>query len=122
MPCFGKRLKFLQGVTVSAEKVSEIISKALDENKEKLISDRYTFLFPLLAKIRQNPELKWANGGLIKEELDKQVLAILGPKDERDVVVKGKVRRSKGHILTSEGKRKGEGNQSTGKERGKGSC
>lgn len=80
------------GVTVSAEKVSEIISEAIKENKEKLVADRYTFLFPLLAKVRQNPELKWANGGLIKEELDKQVLVILGPKDERDVPVKGKAK------------------------------
>lgn len=34
------------------------------------------------------PSLKWANGGDIKEVVDAKMLEILGPKDERDVVVK----------------------------------
>lgn len=40
--------------------------------------------------MRHHPELKWANGGLIKNELEAQVLATIGPKDERDAPVKGK--------------------------------
>ena len=45
----------------------------------------------LLAEAKQLPSLQWAVGVAVKEEVEKQVLALIGPKDERDVVVKKKV-------------------------------
>jgi len=49
-------------------------------------------LGPLLAQAKQIPDLRWANGVAVKEELEKQVVVLIGPKDERDMPVKGKVR------------------------------
>lgn len=78
------------GIEVTSETLAQVINQTIEENKEKLLKDRYTFVFPLLASLRQKEELKWANGGLIKEELDKQILALLGPKDDRDKAPEGK--------------------------------
>lgn len=76
---------------VTHEQISNAISSFLESKKESLIKDRYKLLGPLLAQARQIPELKWANGVTVKEELEKQVAALIGPKDERDMTSKGKV-------------------------------
>ncbi|RGB44186.1 tRNA synthetases class I, catalytic domain-containing protein [Rhizophagus diaphanus] len=78
------------GVVVTHEQISNAISSFLESKKESLIKDRYKLLGPLLAQARQIPELKWANGVTVKEELEKQVAALIGPKDERDMTSKGK--------------------------------
>ncbi|GBC04481.1 hypothetical protein RclHR1_00570037 [Rhizophagus clarus] len=78
------------GVIVTQEQISNAISSFLESKKESLIEERYKLLGPLLAQARQIPELKWANGVAVKEELEKQVVALIGPKDERDIPSKGK--------------------------------
>ncbi|CAG8776891.1 11850_t:CDS:2 [Gigaspora margarita] len=78
------------GVVVTPDQITAAIAKHLEANKDALISERYKLLGPLLAQARQIPELRWANGVAVKNELEKQVIAIIGPKDERDVIVKGK--------------------------------
>lgn len=50
--------------------------------KEQIEEKRYSLLGPLLGSIKAS--LKWANAQAVKEELDVQLLALLGPKDERD--------------------------------------
>lgn len=80
------------GVVVTPDQITAAIASHLEANKDALISERYKLLGPLLAQARQIPELRWANGVAVKNELEKQVIAIIGPKDERDVTVKGKVR------------------------------
>ncbi|CAG8775354.1 1208_t:CDS:2, partial [Racocetra fulgida] len=72
------------------DQITAAIASHLEANKDALISERYKLLGPLLAQARQIPELRWANGVAVKNELEKQVIAIIGPKDERDVTVKGK--------------------------------
>lgn len=81
--------KLLIGVVVSHEQVVTSIASLLEANRDVLVKERYKSLSPLLAKAKQIPELRWANGVDIKNELEKQVIAIIGPKDERDLVVKG---------------------------------
>ncbi|KAI9297278.1 glutaminyl-tRNA synthetase [Neoconidiobolus thromboides FSU 785] len=88
------------GVVVTKEQIEQIVTRVIEENKEKLTTERYRFVFPLLAILRQDFVLKWANGGDVKTELDKQALALLGPKDERDVIVK-----TKGKAKGGEGKK-----------------
>jgi glutaminyl-tRNA synthetase len=78
-------------IVITSEQITSAISTFLESKKESLIKDRYKLLGPLLAQVKQIPELKWANGVTVKEELEKQVVALIGPKDERDVPVKGKV-------------------------------
>ena len=79
------------GVVVTNEQITNAIAEHIKANKESLINDRYKVLGPLLAKAKQIPSLRWANGVAVKEELEKQVIALIGPKDERDMSSKGKV-------------------------------
>ncbi|CAG8524183.1 10996_t:CDS:2 [Paraglomus occultum] len=83
------------GVTVTPEQISEAVSDLIASNKDALIRDRYKMLGRLLAEAKQLPSLKWAVGVAVKEEVEKQVLALIGPKDERDVVVKKKNKKEK---------------------------
>ncbi|KAI8802394.1 tRNA synthetases class I, catalytic domain-containing protein [Cladochytrium replicatum] len=70
------------GVEVTPEQIKAEITKILDSRARDLEEKRYGVVSQLLGVARQ--ELRWANGVLVKEELDKQVLARIGPKDERD--------------------------------------
>ncbi|CAG8596186.1 10373_t:CDS:2 [Diversispora eburnea] len=76
------------GVVISHEQIATSITTHLETNRNILIKERYKSLGSLLAKAKQIPELRWANGVDIKNELEKQVITIIGPKDERDLVVK----------------------------------
>ncbi|PWA00282.1 hypothetical protein BB558_003666 [Smittium angustum] len=78
------------GIIVDDSTISSKINNFLTSNTEKLQKDRYRILGMLLSKIRQDPELRWAKAEKIKNELEKQVLQLIGPKDERDVPTKGK--------------------------------
>ncbi|OLY81993.1 putative glutamine-tRNA ligase [Smittium mucronatum] len=82
------------GVFIDDSTISTKISGFLKENKEKLESDRYKVLGLFLSKIRQDPELRWAKAEKIKTSLESQVLELLGPKDERDIPVKGKAKKT----------------------------
>ncbi|KAG9304937.1 hypothetical protein G9A89_003105 [Geosiphon pyriformis] len=83
------------GIIVTNEKINEAIAAHINANKESLSKERYKLLGSLLAQARQIPELRWANGVAVKEELEKQVLLLIGPKDERDIIVKGKKKDTK---------------------------
>lgn len=54
------------------------------------MNNRYKTLGPTLANTRRMPSLRWADGGKIKDEVEAQFLALLGPKDERDAPQKKK--------------------------------
>src|SRR5437762_581352 len=64
---------FYLGVVITLEQITIAISSFLESKKESLIKDRYKLLGQLLAQAKQIPELKWANGVAVKEELEKQV-------------------------------------------------
>ncbi|CAG8481867.1 9841_t:CDS:2 [Ambispora leptoticha] len=83
------------GVTVTPEQIKEAIAAHIENNKESLIKDRYKVLGPLLAQAKQIPSLRWANGVAVKEELERQVVTLIGPKDERDILIKGKKKETK---------------------------
>ncbi|KAG0311905.1 hypothetical protein BGZ97_011561 [Linnemannia gamsii] len=78
------------GVVVTKEEVNAAVDAYTETVKDKLIKDRYKFFGLFFAGAKNLPSLKWANGGDIKEAVDAKMLAVLGPKDERDVVVKKK--------------------------------
>ena len=75
-------LFLLLGVVVSQEEIQAAIKALLDSRKDELIEKRYTLVGQLLGALRG--QLKWANAQMLKEELDKSVLALIGPKDDRD--------------------------------------
>ncbi|CAI2170745.1 13170_t:CDS:2 [Funneliformis geosporum] len=78
------------GIVITPEQITSAISTFLESKREILVKDRYKLLGSLLAQARQIPELRWANGVVVKEELEKQVAALIGPKDERDLPKKNK--------------------------------
>ncbi|SCW01525.1 LAFE_0E01596g1_1 [Lachancea fermentati] len=78
------------GVVITEAQVEERVFKYMEDNKEKIIAERYKIVPGLFAVIKNLPELKWAEPRLFKPIIDKEVLRLLGPKDERDVVKKEK--------------------------------
>lgn len=70
----------------------EDVIKAVDDYtetvKDRLVKDRYKFFGLFFSGAKAIPGLKWASGGDIKEAVDAKMAEVLGPKDERDVIVK----------------------------------
>ncbi|KAI8069625.1 tRNA synthetases class I, catalytic domain-containing protein [Gongronella butleri] len=78
------------GIVVTAEQVDAIVAGFIDDNKDNIVANRYKTLGPSLANVRKLESLRWADGALIKKALDEQYLALLGPRDERDLPQKKK--------------------------------
>lgn len=72
------------GVFVTDQQVKETVERLLQQHNEELLLNRYKMLGPLLSKAKQMPEIMWASSAKIKEQVENQILQILGPKDERD--------------------------------------
>ncbi|KAJ2044696.1 Glutaminyl-tRNA synthetase [Coemansia sp. S16] len=72
------------GVVVSDEEIAASVQGAIDSFKESLTKERYRALGKVLGAVKKLPELRWADSGKVKAEYDAQILALLGPKDERD--------------------------------------
>eukprot|EP00123_Amoebidium_parasiticum_P016475 comp23445_c1_seq1/m.39113 comp23445_c1_seq1/g.39113 ORF comp23445_c1_seq1/g.39113 comp23445_c1_seq1/m.39113 type:complete len:787 (-) comp23445_c1_seq1:505-2865(-) len=71
------------GVVVTPEQVKAAAAATIEAAKPKVVEDRYHYpLGSLLTSVRA--QLKWADPRLVKEEVDAQVLALLGPKTEAD--------------------------------------
>ncbi|CAI5999313.1 unnamed protein product [Closterium sp. NIES-64] len=82
------------GVEVSVEDIKAAVTEAVTAVKEKLVEERYRFNVGLiLAKVRGLQP--WADGKLAKEEVDAQVLAVLGPKTEADEAKPAKKKKEK---------------------------
>jgi glutaminyl-tRNA synthetase len=73
----------LKGVNVSPEDISSSISEIIESKKQEIEEKRSSILGSLLGSIRKT-NLRWANAADVKKEFDKQILTLLGPKDERD--------------------------------------
>ncbi|KAG5457956.1 MAG: tRNA synthetases class I, catalytic domain-containing protein, partial [Olpidium bornovanus] len=72
------------GVSVSPAEIALQVSRVIEENSAQLVSERYQFVNKVFGVLRQLPDLRWANGQAVKEEFDAAILALLGPKDDRD--------------------------------------
>lgn len=70
------------GVVVTPEEVRDAVSALIASKRKELEEKRYQMLGQLLGALRTS--LRWASSLAVKEELDKQILAAIGPKDERD--------------------------------------
>ncbi|XP_073425693.1 glutamine--tRNA ligase-like [Dendrobates tinctorius] len=78
------------GVTVTPEQIEEAVEAVIQKYKEQLLAERYRFNMGLLMGEARHG-LKWADGKIIKNEVDMQVLHLLGPKTEADLEKKPKV-------------------------------
>lgn len=75
------------GVDVSADDIKKLVSDFIKKIESTLIEDRYlTKVGQLLGKLKSEKSLKWADGQLVKKELDEQLLALWGPRTAEDDV------------------------------------
>ena len=82
------------GVVVSPEEIEETIENIVEENKSDLLEQRYRFnTGKLLAQARKM--LKFADGKILKNELDMQLLDLLGPKTQADLAPLPKSKKEK---------------------------
>jgi len=70
-------------VVVTPEEIKASVTGVLNKNKDELVKNRYKFpLGNLMSDLRT--QIKWADGKLVKTELDAQILSLLGAKTEQD--------------------------------------
>ncbi|CAG2054250.1 unnamed protein product [Timema podura] len=72
------------GVTVSPEEIEQAVEKVINTYKIELLEKRYRFNTGLIMQDVRT-KLKWADGKEIKNEVDLQILDLLGPKTESDL-------------------------------------
>uniref|UniRef100_H3DKM7 glutamine--tRNA ligase n=1 Tax=Tetraodon nigroviridis TaxID=99883 RepID=H3DKM7_TETNG len=84
-------INLLCSLTGNVVQVETVIQK----HKEQLLKERYRFNMGLLMG-ETRTVLKWADGKAIKNEVDMQVLHLLGPKTEADLEKKSKPQKAKG--------------------------
>jgi len=84
------------GVTVTQEEIKQIVESIICQNKNELLEKRYKFnIGGLMQEVRK--KLPWADGKIIKNEVDNQILSILGTKTESDLAPVQKQKKSKGN-------------------------
>uniref|UniRef100_A0A6Q2XFA3 Glutamine--tRNA ligase n=1 Tax=Esox lucius TaxID=8010 RepID=A0A6Q2XFA3_ESOLU len=78
------------GVVITPEQIEDKVEQVIKKHKEQLLKERYRFNMGLLMG-EARCGLMWADGKMIKNEVDLQVLHLLGPKTEADLEKKPKV-------------------------------
>ncbi|XP_037539879.1 glutamine--tRNA ligase [Nematolebias whitei] len=82
------------GVIITPEQIEDAVESVIKKHKEQLLKERYRFNMGLLMSEARSA-LKWADGKVIKNEVDMQVLHLLGPKTEADLEKKPKPQKLK---------------------------
>ncbi|XP_071448775.1 probable glutamine--tRNA ligase [Hetaerina americana] len=72
------------GVVVSADQIEEEVTKVISQHKEEILEKRYRFNIGILMQ-EVRGKLKWGDGKAIKNEVELQVLDLLGPKTDADL-------------------------------------
>lgn len=70
------------GVVVTAEQIKAAVNALMEKEKATLVEQRYRYAPKLLSGLLA--QLEWADGGMVKAELDAAILALLGPRTEED--------------------------------------
>ncbi|KAF3193868.1 hypothetical protein TWF106_006796 [Orbilia oligospora] len=78
------------GIEFTKDQVVERVKEYILERKEEIEEQRYKLLGSTIANVKATTDLKWANALDVKQAVDAEFLSLLGPKDERDVIKKGK--------------------------------
>ncbi|GAB1867875.1 glutamine--tRNA ligase [Camponotus japonicus] len=82
------------GVIVSPEQIEEEVEKIIKAHEKEIIEKRYRFNSgPLMQQVRNI--LKWADGKAVKNEFDIQLLYLVGPKTDADLIPVSKMKQSK---------------------------
>lgn len=71
------------GVEVTLEEIKNVVEAVVNENKDLILAERYRInVGLLLGKVRK--DLPWADGKVVKEEMDMQLKGLLGEKTAED--------------------------------------
>ncbi|GLG98257.1 Probable glutamine--tRNA ligase [Gryllus bimaculatus] len=73
------------GIIVTPEDIETVVEKVIAKHKKDLLEKRYRFNMGLIMQDARTA-LKWADGKALKNEVDLQVLDLLGPKSESDLL------------------------------------
>lgn len=80
------------GVVVTIDDIENAVNKTIATHREKILAERYGFAAgKLLGELRAL--LPWADGGLVKKEVDLRFLELLGPKTAEDLAPKKKEKK-----------------------------
>ncbi|KAJ8394750.1 hypothetical protein AAFF_G00041050 [Aldrovandia affinis] len=82
------------GVVITPEQIEDSVEAVIQKHRDQLMNERYRFNMGLLMG-EARAGLKWADGKIIKNEVDMQVLQLLGPKTEADLEKKPKAPKQK---------------------------
>nr|XP_055024703.1 glutamine--tRNA ligase [Misgurnus anguillicaudatus] len=82
------------GVVVTPEQIEDAVELIIRKHKDQLLMERYRFNMGILMGEARGA-LKWADGKIVKNEVDMQVLHLLGPKTEADLEKKPKTAKPK---------------------------
>uniref|UniRef100_A0A3B4DGN9 Glutamine--tRNA ligase n=1 Tax=Pygocentrus nattereri TaxID=42514 RepID=A0A3B4DGN9_PYGNA len=82
------------GVVVTPEQIEDAVELIIRKHKVQLLAERYRFNMGILMG-EARTALKWADGKIVKNEVDMQVLHLLGPKTEADLEKKPKAAKPK---------------------------
>ena len=72
------------GIEFTPEKLEKEVRAYIEEHKNTILWQRYKAFTPTLVTLKTSTDLKWAPPADLKKEVDAQLAALLGPKDERD--------------------------------------
>ncbi|KAK9385215.1 tRNA synthetases class I, catalytic domain-containing protein [Lipomyces mesembrius] len=72
------------GQEVTPEMIDKEVATYFAENSKSITANRYKSIPSLMAGIKNLPGLKWAPPAEVKKAIDRKLLEVLGPKDERD--------------------------------------
>lgn len=82
------------GVVVTQDEVEAAVAQVMKKHKDAIIKQRYQYnTGPLMGQVRAS--LPWAESRKVKEEIDLQILTLLGPKREEDFVKPPKTKGEK---------------------------
>lgn len=70
------------GVVVSDAEIKENVAKLIKEKQSDLFAKRWGMLGVLIGACKNSQQLKWANPIEVKQELEEQMLSLLGPRDD----------------------------------------
>ncbi|EFO97175.1 hypothetical protein CRE_03478 [Caenorhabditis remanei] len=80
------------GVVVTIDDIENAVTKVINEHREKIVAERYSFpAGKLLGELRAL--LPWADGAITKKEVDLRFLELLGPKTAEDLAPKKKEKK-----------------------------
>lgn len=83
------------GISVTPEDIELAVENAINKSKKEILEKRYRFNSGILLQEVRNT-LKWADFRDVKNEIDVQLLDILGPKTEADLVPPDSKNKKKG--------------------------